>query len=83
MSLETEIYLIYPMIGERRKKKFRDWLDRTCPKVWDNRKVKKTNFKPEGFGFDEECKRQEPRISHKYRLYTLDSALTSQQGFPI
>lgn len=53
MSLETEIYLIYPMIGERRKKKFRDWLDRTCPKVWDNRKIKKTNFKPEGFGFDD------------------------------
>jgi hypothetical protein len=83
MSLETEIYLIYPMIGERRNKKFRDWLDRTCPKVWDNRKVKKTNFKPEGFGFDEECKRQEPRISHKYRLYTLDSALISQQFIPI
>ena len=44
MSLETEIYLIYPMIGERRKKKIRDWLDRTCPKVWDNRKIKKTNL---------------------------------------
>lgn len=83
MSLETEIYLIYPMIGEGRKKKFRDWLDRTCPKVWDNRKVKKTNFKPEGFGFDEECKRQESRISHKYRLYTLVSAFTNHQDFPI
>jgi hypothetical protein len=41
MSLETEIYLRYPMIGERRKKKFRDQLDRTCPKVWDNRKSKR------------------------------------------
>ena len=64
MSLETEIYLIYPMIGERRKKKFRDWLDRTCPKVWDNRKVKKTNFKPQGFGFDKNVRDK----NHEYLI---------------
>jgi hypothetical protein len=45
--------------GQAQKQNFRDWLDRTCPKVWDNKKVKNTNFKPQGFGFDEECKRRE------------------------
>ena len=41
MSLETEIYLIYPMIGERRNRKFRDWLDRTVLKSGITEKSKR------------------------------------------